>query len=151
MTEFLILYSVKCGVSSLFPTFVVKFFCEDIKMSFSEVLKDLRLEKGVTQTELAKYCGVSSQCISSLEVGRRNPTGSTLEAISKYFNVSVDYLLGRTDDFGAAVPVEQNLSRDEREVLALYGSLSPARKEDLLIFLRALSGTSSSGVSKKKA
>lgn len=109
-------------------------------MSFSEVLKDLRLEKGVTQTELAKYCGVSSQCISSLEVGRRNPTGSTLEAISKYFNVSVDFLLGRTDDLGAPVTLHQDLTEEERSFLELFRQLSRGERAQLLAFSAGLVG-----------
>ena len=119
-------------------------------MGFSEILKELRVEKGVSQTELAKSCGVSSQCISSLEVGRRNPTGSTIEAIAKYFNVSADYLLGRTDEMGTVVMSGHapQLSADEREVLSLYAALSPTRKEDLKIYLRALSGASA--ISEKK-
>ena len=91
-------------------------------MSFSQILRELRIERGITQTELAKQCGVSSQCISSLEVGRRSPTGSTIEALSKYFNVSTDYLLGRTDELGAVVAGAQGgpspgavLSADEQE------------------------------------
>lgn len=117
-------------------------------MTFAETLKDLREEQGITQTLLAAYCKVSTQCISALEKGTRNPTGTTLVSLANYFNVSIDYLMGRTDDLGATIPTAQDLSRDEQEVLELYAALSPSRKEDLMIFLRALSGTKRVGRNK---
>lgn len=101
-------------------------------MSFSEILKDLRLEKGYTQTEVAKYCNVSTQCISSLEIGTRNPTGSTITALSNFFGVSADYLLGRTDELGAVVPSQNAampiLSDNEKQLIALYRSMNEPQK-----------------------
>ena len=69
-------------------------------MSFPQILKELRTEKGLTRTVVAKECNVSTQCISALEMGKRNPTGSTLSALADFFQCSTDYLLGREDDFG---------------------------------------------------
>lgn len=96
-------------------------------MSFSEILKELRLEKGYTQTEVAKYCNVSTQCISSLEIGTRNPTGSTIIALSDFFGVSADYLLGRTDDLGAVLPPSYTppLTAEEQRLLKSYRALDP--------------------------
>lgn len=60
-------------------------------------IKELRKSKGVSQTELANALKVSQQTISSYENGTRDPDPETLTAISKYFNVSVGYLLGETN------------------------------------------------------
>ncbi len=65
---------------------------------FKERLKELRIEKGLTQTQLAKELRVNQRTISNWEVGERQPTLDTLEVIAKYFNVSYDYLLGLTDE-----------------------------------------------------
>ena len=65
---------------------------------FKERLKELRIEKGLTQTQLAKVLRVNQRTISNWEVGERQPTLDTLEVIAKYFNVSYDYLLGLTDE-----------------------------------------------------
>ena len=61
---------------------------------FGERLKELRLEKGVGQVELALAISVSTGIISLWENGLREPKLSNLVAISKYFQVSIDYLAG---------------------------------------------------------
>ena len=63
---------------------------------FANVLKLLRLEKSLSQQELADRLGISKSSISMYERGERNPDFETLELIADFFNVDVDYLLGRT-------------------------------------------------------
>lgn len=109
-------------------------------MDFSKRLKEIRLEKGLNQKELAELSELSPQSISSFEKGINSPTVPSLLALANALSVSVDYILGRTDDLGTVITTEPDLSRDEREVLELYVALSPTRKEDLKIYLRALSG-----------
>lgn len=65
-----------------------------MKQSFGEILKDLRLEKGIGQVELAKSINVSKGIISLWENGRREPKLSNLVALAKFFKVSIDYLAG---------------------------------------------------------
>lgn len=120
-------------------------------MEFSIRLKEMREAKGISQAELAEKIGVGISTVGMWESTSRTPGAKTLQRLIAYFGCSIDYLLGRTDDFGAAVPTEQNLTYDEKEVLELYAALSPSRKEDLMIYLRALSGTSAGSTSKKKA
>ena len=64
---------------------------------FIDNLKLLRQEKNLGQIELAKILGVSKGIISLWENGLREPTLSNLIAISKYFKVSIDYLVGLED------------------------------------------------------
>lgn len=59
-----------------------------------ERLQELRKDKGVSQAELAKLLGVSHYTISSYECNRSDPDDKIKILIAKYFNVSVDYLLG---------------------------------------------------------
>ncbi len=120
-------------------------------MNFGLKLKTLMEESQLTQTELAKSIGFTQRAISKWVNLQSEPTETAILKVADYFSVSVDYLLGRTDDLGATIPTAQDLSRDEREVLELYDALSPTRKEDLMIFLRALSGNSSDTTSQKKA
>lgn len=65
-------------------------------MNFNEVLKKLRIEHHLTQTELANKLGLSFTTISMYERGQREPDFETLEAIADYFNVDMDYLLGKS-------------------------------------------------------
>ena len=62
-----------------------------------ERIKVLRNEKNLLQKDLAKKLNLSQQTISLYESNRRQPDYLTLQNIATFFNVSVDYLLGRTD------------------------------------------------------
>lgn len=64
---------------------------------FSERLKELRIEKNVGQIELAKAINVSKGIISLWENNLREPKLSNLVALSKFFDVSIDYLVGLED------------------------------------------------------
>lgn len=68
-----------------------------METNFSIRLKELRSEKHVGQTELAKAIGVSNGTISLWENGLREPTLTNLLALAKYFKVSLDYLVGLED------------------------------------------------------
>ena len=61
---------------------------------FCDRLKELRIEKGVGQIELAKAIHVSKGIISLWENGLREPKLSNLIALAKFFEVSLDYLVG---------------------------------------------------------
>ena len=61
-------------------------------------IKQKREEMDISQIELAEHLSVSQQTIGSWEVGRTAPSHETLNALAGFFNVSVDYLLGRTND-----------------------------------------------------
>lgn len=67
------------------------------KEIFSERLKALRAEKGVRQSELAALIGVRNTAVSMMESGSRSPSVEVLCALADYFDVSLDYLVGRSD------------------------------------------------------
>ncbi|MFT3952097.1 MAG: helix-turn-helix transcriptional regulator [Oscillospiraceae bacterium] len=67
------------------------------KRNLPDRYADLRVEHGITQTELAKKLGLSKQGISFLESGARKLSAETLNLYADFFDVSTDYLLGRTD------------------------------------------------------
>ena len=60
-------------------------------------LKFLRNEKGENLYKIAKYLGVSIQTISNYENEKREMTPDTIIKLANYFNVSTDYLLGKSD------------------------------------------------------
>lgn len=67
-------------------------------MTFGERLRQLRTEKGLTQKQLAVETGTSERGIQNYEMGIRNPAFDVLIALADYFDVSLDYLCGRSDD-----------------------------------------------------
>ncbi|MBZ2201887.1 MAG: helix-turn-helix transcriptional regulator [Lentilactobacillus hilgardii] len=72
---------------------------------FAERLKQLRKEKkGLTQEMVAKQIGIAKTTYSAYEQGKRQPDYDTLNRLAKYFNASVDYLLGNTFSRNGSVP-----------------------------------------------
>ncbi|SCI82369.1 HTH-type transcriptional regulator immR [uncultured Clostridium sp.] len=67
-------------------------------MKFAEILREERLNLGLNQVEFAKIFNVTKQTVSNWENGNRNPDSATLSKLADYFGVTVDYLLGRTDE-----------------------------------------------------
>lgn len=70
---------------------------DDNKNYFKENLKMLRIEKGIGQTTLAKEIGVSNGIISLWENGLKEPGMRSLIKLSKFFGVSIDFLVGLED------------------------------------------------------
>ncbi len=71
---------------------------EQAKVKFAERMKELRSEKGITQVQIAAAIGVSKGLISLWENELREPTLSNLIALADFYDVSLDFLAGRTQD-----------------------------------------------------
>lgn len=67
-------------------------------MEFKERLRDLRNKKDITQEEFGKKFNVIKQTVSSWENGNSRPDIDLAARIADYFEVTTDYLLGRTDN-----------------------------------------------------
>ena len=66
-------------------------------MKLNESLKRCRKFKKVTQKQAASAAGITESMYQFYEYGKNEPTASVLIALADYFDVSLDYLLGRTD------------------------------------------------------
>ena len=66
--------------------------------NFSERLKELRKQKGVTQKAVAISISMSERNYQELEYGTFNPNYESLLKLADYFDVSLDYLTGRTEN-----------------------------------------------------
>ncbi|MBD7894589.1 MULTISPECIES: helix-turn-helix domain-containing protein [Limosilactobacillus] len=77
-------------------------------MSTGQIIKDLRKEKRITQTDLANGVHVTQQTVTAWESGRAIPNANTLNALANYFNVSSDYLLGRTKERNSNKEMSEN-------------------------------------------
>ena len=73
-------------------------------MRFDSALKHLRLERKMTQAQLADALGLTRSSVSMYELGQREPPFEVLEQMADYFNVDMDFLLGRTDKTTKASP-----------------------------------------------
>ena len=66
-------------------------------INFGERLRILRTRKGLSQLDFAKQIKISKSAVNMYERGEREPSFEVLETIADYFNVDLDYLLGKTD------------------------------------------------------
>ncbi len=67
------------------------------KIKFADRLKELRMEKGISQYQLASVIGVSHVAIFLWEQDKRIPNLDSVIALAKFFNVSLDYMAGLED------------------------------------------------------
>ena len=63
-----------------------------------ETIRDLRIDAGLTQREVAEYLNIKQNTYSQYEIGVLNYPVDVLCRLADYYHVSVDYLLGRTDE-----------------------------------------------------
>lgn len=70
---------------------------------FNKKLKELRIEKGISQTILAEHLECSQSMIARWEKGECEPTESVIRRTAVFFNVSSDYLIGLEDEAGIKI------------------------------------------------
>ena len=100
---------------------------------FAKRLKYLREEKKMTQKELAEKLGVSPSAIGMYESDKRNPDTSMLNIMANFFDVSVDYILGRTN-------IRKNTIEQNEPTIALhsdyeYDDLPQEAKDEINNFI----------------
>ena len=87
-------------------------------MALSEKLYELRKKRALSQEQLAEQLGVSRQAISKWEYGKAVPETDTLISISKYFDVSLDYLMKEENSISenaVSLEVHQTEATNKRE------------------------------------
>lgn len=95
-------------------------------------LKEIRNKKKITQIRLSIAAEVSQETISAYESGKALPSAETLIKIADFLDVSIDYLLERTDN-----PLVNRSAKDEdNEIISIYHSLDKKQKEDVLTYAK---------------
>lgn len=85
---------------------------------FGERIKFLRLQRGMTQANLATVLGVTKTMISAYETGTRKPSNDNLMEIALFFDVSMDWLFGHTEDRNGTPAMDiSQLSRQQRMIV----------------------------------
>lgn len=102
--------------------------------------KDLRLARGLTQGRLAKELGTSQQTISRIEYRDEMVPTDILIKASKYYNVSVDYILGLTEERHNQVCQErlQKHLIEHENLMMEYAALKPDYREVVNSVVRTL-------------
>ncbi len=124
-------------------------------MNTGLILKNLRLEANLTQKELAKKLNIGQSTIVGYEKCEREATLTNLSRYAEFFEVSLDYLAGLEDDFGArtsstAAPMgEGGATEQERELLRYFRELSPYLKGMTMEAVKSWAKKSGDGEQKK--
>lgn len=104
-------------------------------MAFSSMLKHLREERRLSQKDIADYLGITRQAVASYELAKREPDYEILRKLADYFDVSVDYLLGRANSRELnAFTVGKNIELIKGKLTYEELSESINRKTGVLIF-----------------
>lgn len=90
--------------------------------TFPQNLKKLIDSRGITQQRLSEDTGLTTASISRYVSGLRSPEARALEIISQYFNVSVDWLLGLSEESTKILP------KDTQWIIEKYTAASAADK-----------------------
>ena len=89
-------------------------------MEFKYRLRNLRFEKNLTGEQLANAIGVKKTTISTWENGKAFPEIGTLIKLANYFDVSIDYILGRNNATSNDKTILDNLSDEQLEKAKSY-------------------------------
>lgn len=103
-----------------------------------ERLKALRKARQLTQSDVASYLGITVSAYGNYELGQREPDLATLNKLAEYFDVSVDYILGRTDERGTVGKNIYDISGISPRFLSLYNSLSPTQQDKVIAYMEGL-------------
>jgi len=116
---------------------IVQYLYFIIMILFGQTLKHLRKSRGLTQTQLAERLNLSQSQIKNWETDRFQPDLETLISIASFFNVSLDVLVGFSNEFQDE-PIQKVIS----ETQATYGVLDEDQKErfcnQVLLFVKMI-------------
>lgn len=103
---------------------------------FTERLRLARERRKLSQTDLAEHTGLQASAISHFETGKRAPSFENLKKLADSLNVSIDFLVGRSESLEAATPQAEQIYRDlakmsasDQETLAEMAALLAKRNQ----------------------
>lgn len=105
---------------------------------FHDRLNELIKQKDITRNKLLMKLKLNKSSILMWEKRNSIPKQATLEKIADYFNVSTDYLLGKTDIAEITPITESDLTKSERELLEFYKKTEDSDKAHIKALVRAV-------------
>lgn len=87
----------------------------EVSMEYGERLKKLRNEKGISQQEFADRLKINRSTYARYELGKTQPDFETLQKIADYYSVTIDFILGRSDNTNTQ-------TNDEKEMKEFFSN-----------------------------
>lgn len=97
-------------------------------------LKELREQRGLSQSAVARAVGISRQAYGFYEQHKRDPDTPMVKALADFFGVSTDYLLGREAEENKGISPKTDI----QEITKLYEQLPEEKKALVLAMARAM-------------
>lgn len=103
-------------------------------------LRELRLDSEKTQAELALFLGTSRQVYANYENGINEPSLDTLARLADFFECTIDYLIGRSDDFGniTVQGTAPQVNSEEMELVRIFRKLPADLQRRAAAYMRNL-------------
>lgn len=93
-------------------------------------LRELRHNKNLSQADVAEFLRISRQAYNFYETGKREPDNETLQKLASFFDVSTDYLLGRTDERNSgSISNDEDWPSDVKVMMRDASKLNDEQKE----------------------
>lgn len=113
-------------------------------MTLSNLIKSYRISKNLSQRQFATLCDLSNGYISMLEKEINpktqepiSPTLSALMKIAKAMGITLTELLTMADDIPVTLSIDDNLTKEEKELLRAFRAASDAARESALLVLQS--------------
>lgn len=100
-------------------------------------IQELRKSKNLTQRALAEQIGVKNYTVANWEQNRTEPGLEDLIDLANFFECSIDYLVGRENDFGQIILMKE-FSEEYTKFWELYNGLSKEKQQMILVLMQAL-------------
>lgn len=104
-------------------------------MNIGEKISKLRQEYNLNKEELANRLGYGKSIITYWEKNERTPNAQAIIALADFFQVSADYLLGRSDDYSVNTISSSDLSDDQQYIVSEYNKLSSTDKQKIVNYM----------------
>ena len=100
-------------------------------------LYELRTEKKLSQRDMAKILNISQGTFNNWENAKTEPSIEQLKTLSRFFEVSIDYLVGNSDDYGL-IKIESKIDAEEIEILRKLDKFNKEARCALLAFINTV-------------
>ena len=108
----------------------------DMRIKRGQILKDLRTQKGLKQSDLAEIMGITQQAYQRYEYGTSEPNADGFAFLADFYGVTTDYLLGREPPENAPNPLDAlGLNSFDKAIVQAYIALKPAERTQLVEML----------------
>lgn len=101
-------------------------------MNIQQKIKELREEKSKSQYEISKEIDVARYTYANWEQGRSEPSIADLEKLANYFGCTIDYLIGRENDFGITQNKTNSLTTKEERLLKSFTQLDTDEQDKII-------------------